>query len=154
MNNEKANGILYDILSNQKISKMLKAFSSKELTDLLKFVKKYKKKTEKDEKNDKKEIKVKKEQKQQKEEKQEQKEKEVIKPSSNYKNIEISIENLLNNQMPFDIQEIENIPNDFEDITSFIDFYFKKEYYDNYKEIIDIYNIMNLNEENSSYTFY
>lgn len=154
MNNEKANGILYDILSNQKISKMLKAFSSKELTDLLKFVKKYQKKTEKDEKNDKKEIKVKKEQKQQKEEKQEQKEKEVIKPSSNYKNIEISIENLLNNQMPFDIQEIENIPNDFEDITSFIDFYFKKEYYDNYKEIIDIYNIMNLNEENSSYTFY
>ena len=154
MNNEKANGILYDILSNQKISKMLKAFSSKELTDLLKFVKKYKKKTEKDEKNDKKEIKVKKEQKQQKEEKQEQKEKEVIKPSSNYKNIEISIENLLNNQMPFDIQEIENIPNDFEDINSFIDFYFKKEYYDNYKEIIDIYNIMNLNEENSSYTFY
>ena len=44
MNDEKANGILYDILSNQKIAKMLKAFSSKELTDLLKFAKKYKKK--------------------------------------------------------------------------------------------------------------
>ena len=148
MNDEKANGILYDILSNQKISKMLKAFSSKELTDLLKFVKKYKKKTEKDEQNDKKEIKVKKEQ-QQKEEKEE---KEEAKSSVNYKDIEISLENLLNNKMPFEIQEIENIPNDFESINSFIDYYFKKEYYDNYKDIIDIFNIMNSNEENTSYT--
>jgi len=147
-NDEKANGILYDILSNQKISKMLKAFSSKELTDLLKFVKKYKKKTEKDEQNDKKEIKVKKEQ-QQKEEKEE---KEEAKSSVNYKDIEISLENLLNNKMPFEIQEIENIPNDFESINSFIDYYFKKEYYDNYKDIIDIFNIMNSNEENTSYT--
>ena len=154
MNDEKANGILYDILSNQKIAKMLKAFSSKELTDLLKFAKKYKKKTEKDEQNDKKEIKLKKEQKLQNDQKEEKKEKEDIKSSVNYKDIEISIENLLNNKMPFDTQEIENIPNDFEDINSFIDFYFKKEYYDNYKDIIDIYNIMNSNEVNSLYTFY
>ena len=157
MNDEKANGILYDILSNQKIAKMLKAFSSKELTDLLKFAKKYKKKAEKDEQNDKKEIKSKKEQKEQKQQngqKEEKKEKEEIKSSVNYKDIEISVENLLNNKMPFDTQEIENIPSDFKDINSFIDFYFKKEYYDNYKEIIDIYNIMSSNEENSSYTFY
>ena len=154
MNDEKANGILYDILSNQKIAKMLKAFSSKELTDLLKFAKKYKKKTEKDEQNDKKEIKLKKEQKLQNDQKEEKKEKEDIKSSVNYKDIEISIENLLNNKMPFDTQEIENIPNDFEDINSFIDFYFKKEYYDNYKDIIDIYNIMNSNEVNSLNTFY
>ena len=149
MNDDKANGILYDILSNQKIAKMLKAFSSKELTELLKFVKKYKKKTEKEEQNDKKEIKIKKEQKEQKEKKEEKK------SSVNYKDIEISLENLLNNNMPFDIKEIENIPNDFEDVNSFIDYYFKKEYYDSYKDIIGIYNIMNSNEEISSdTTFY
>lgn len=146
MNDEKGNIILYDILSNNKISKLLKAFPSKELTDLFNFIKKYKKKSEKDQQ--KKLVKNNDENKRDDEEKIEEK-------SINYKDIDTSIENLLTEKIPFDIKEIEKIPNDFKDNNSFIDYYFKKEYYDNYKSILDIFNIMNSNNtNNSNYTFY
>ena len=147
-NDEKGNTILCDILSNQKISKMLKAFSSKELTELFNFVKKYKKKTEK---NQQKNIINKKEEdvKIDKEPKIEEKK------SISYKNIDISLKNLLNQNIPFELIDINKIPDKFEDINSFIDYYFKKEFFDNYKSIIDIYNNMNSDEKNNSnYVFY
>ena len=146
MNDEKGNIILHDILSNNKISKLLKAFPSKELTDLFNFIKKYKKKSEKDQQ--KKLVKNNDKNKRDDEEKIEEK-------SINYKDIDTSIENLLTEKIPFDIKEIEKIPNDFKDNNSFIDYYFKKEYYDNYKSILDIFNIMNSNNtNNSNYPFY
>ena len=144
-NNEKGNSILFDILSNPKISKMLKAFPSKELTGLLNFMKKYKKNIEKGQQKNKNEnIEVKNIQKSEIKE---------TKLSINYKNIDTSIENLLNQNMPFDVKEIENIPDKFEDVNSFIDYYFKKEYYDSYNSLVEMYNIMNSNEDNN-FTFY
>ena len=147
INDDKSNNLLSDILSNQKISKMLKAFPSKELTEIFNYIKKYKKKVEKNsekvcEKKTEKNIKSQKEETtitkiEQKTEKKE---------SIIYKDIDISLKNLLNQQIPFDF--IENTPKTFDNINSFVDYYFKKEYYDNYKSIIDMYNIMNLNESN------
>ena len=151
VNDEKGNIILCDILSDNKITKMLKAFPSKELTDLFNFVKKYKKRSEK---NVQKNSSINKEDNTIKiinEKKIEEK------FSINYKFIDISIESLLTQNIPFDFKEIENIPNNFRDNDSFIDYYFKKEYYDNYKNILDIFNIMNNNENgqsNSDYPIY
>jgi hypothetical protein len=146
INDEKSNEILSNILSNQKISKMLKAFPSKDLTDIFNFIKKYKKKVEKNaekatEKKIEKNIIAK------KEEKEKEIKKEEKKNLINYKSIDISLKNLLNQEIPFDMERYMagKDPDTFEDINCFIDYYFKKEYYDNYKAIIDIYNIMNSN---------
>ena len=142
-NDETGNSFLYSILSNKKISKMLKAFPSKELTDIFNFIKKYGKKKEKIQKMD---LNIKQE--------------EIIHENKieliNYKNIQIetSIENLIDVQFPFNLSQIEKIPVKFKDIDSFIDFYFKKEYYDNYNSILDIYKIINSNENNLNINFY
>ena len=167
INDDKSNNLLSDILSNQKISKMLKAFPSKELTEIFNYIKKYKKKVEKNsekvcEKKTEKNIKSQKEETtitkiEQKTEKNIKAQKEETtmtkieqktekKESIIYKDIDISLKNLLNQQIPFDF--IENTLKTFDNINSFVDYYFKKEYYDNYKSIIDMYNIMNLNESN------
>ena len=142
-NDEIGNNILFEIISNQKISKMLKAFPSKELTDLFNFIKKYKKKTEKNEQKD---LDIKKEEKLESSNDKKIEKKDII----NYKNIDISLANLLNQDIPFEMMDINKIPDKFEDINYFIDYYFKKEYMENYKSIIDIYNIMNQEENNNN----
>ena len=142
-NDEVRNSLLYKILSNKKISKMLKAFPSKELYDIYNFIKKYEKKEKKNEKLN---LNIKKE--------------EIMNENKidtiNYKNIKIetSIENLINAKLPFNINEIEKNQNQFNDIDSFIDYFFKKEYYDNYNSILDMYKIINSTENDLNINFY
>ena len=141
-NDEVGNSFLYKILSNKKISKMLKAFPSKELYDIYNFIKKYEKKEKKNEKLN---LNIK---------------EEIINENKidtiNYKNIKIetSIENLINAKLPFNINEIEKNQNQFNDIDSFIDYFFKKEYYDNYNSILDMYKIINSTENDLNINFY
>ena len=142
-NDKTGNNFLYNILSNKKISKMLKAFPSKELTEIFNFIKKYGKKKEKNPKLD-----------------SNIQQEEIINENkieiTNYKNIviETSIENLIDVKFPFNLNEIEKIPDKFNDIGTFIDFYFKKEYYDYYNSILDIYKIINSDENNLNINFY